>query len=170
MWVSGSDWQPHHITTVNNPSILWLDTLNSTPGNVLGWRIEEAISRDWDTWKLCLLTWHRGILLGSLVGDKLSAIKTMIPEFGKSTTHKASHRGCVEIIFYSSTLYSASDSNSGIMTEKAPSFLESSILLPFLAPTPGCQKPKKKIQAWRMGEVLHISLELSFPSEPHKWP
>ena len=37
--------------------------------------------------------------------------------------------------------------NSGIMTEKAPSFLESSILLPSLAPTPGCQKPKKKIQA-----------------------
>lgn len=44
MWVSGNEY--YH---VNDLSILWPDTLNSTPDNALGWREEEKITRDWDT-------------------------------------------------------------------------------------------------------------------------
>lgn len=83
---------------MNNLSVLWPDTLNSSPGNALGQQEEEEeISRDWDTSE-APPSGLVGLCWGPWIGDEVSASKTMIPEFDQSTTQKASDRGCVEIV------------------------------------------------------------------------
>lgn len=86
---------------------------------------ERRKSQDTGTlWKLCMLTWSCGTLLGFLDRDKLSAAKTMIPEFGKSTTQKASDRGCVEIVFGSSTSIGLQTVTVELRLEKPPHFFK----------------------------------------------
>lgn len=69
-------------------------------------------------------------MLRFLDGNKFSISKTILPAFNKSTTQKARDRGCVEIVYSSSTFHSTSDSNNGIMIVKAIISLKSH-LAPF---------------------------------------
>lgn len=62
---------------MNNLSVLWPDTLNSSPGNALGQQEEEEeISRDWDTSEAPPI----GLALWDCAGVPGSGMKSQLPK------------------------------------------------------------------------------------------